>query len=353
MKISITDIARLSGVGISTVSRVINNSGYVSDKTREKVTSVIEAYNYQTTTLNNRLENHAQPNIGVFVKGIGNPFFEKMINEFDNDFMLRGYTARFYDVLHRDEFLVAQVELSAGRIEGAVILGSNKIYSEKQIKSLAGPLVSLTVKTNKTQDLTKYGSVVINDELEGYKATKILLDAGHEKIGFIYADSLVSDTPNQARYRGYRQALEEYGIPLDLNLVAGSGETDSTYATQTNGYKLGLRMMNELMQMNPDMTAVFCYSDILAIGAAKAALMSGKSIPEDISIIGFDGIDESEIFHPSLDTIYQPTREMSRAAVSMIIDLVNGEEGKQLEFACTYMKRGSVAQRRNGEANNE
>jgi LacI family transcriptional regulator len=100
--------------------------------------------------------------------------------------------------------------------------------------------------------------------------------------------------------------------------------------------------MKQLMQKNPSMTAVFAFSDVLAIGAAKAAFAGGKKIPEDISIIGFDGIEMTEFYNPALDTVYQPATEMALSAVSMLHGMMNGEKSQHMVYDSVIMKRGSV-----------
>ena len=111
------------------------------------------------------------------------------------------------------------------------------------------------------------------------------------------------------------------------------------------GFRAGFQAMKGLMQRNPDMTAVFAFSDVLAIGAAKAALNAGKQIPEDISVIGFDGIEMAEFYNPTLDTVYQPATEMALSAVSLLHGMMNGERTQHIVCDSVIMKRGSVRMR--------
>ena len=162
-----------------------------------------------------------------------------------------------------------------------------------------------------------------------------LCDA-HRRIGFLYKDMEKVVTPNILRYRGYIRALEENGIPVDERLIAPGIPSFGM------GFRAGFQAMKGLMQRNPDMTAVFAFSDVLAIGAAKAVLNAGKQIPEDISVIGFDGIEMAEFYNPTLDTVYQPATEMALSAVSLLHGMMNGERTQHIVCDSVIMKRGSV-----------
>lgn len=341
IKISIKDIAELSGVGISTVSRVVNDSGYVSEATRKKVMAVIESHNYRPNSIRSHISTIDSPSIAVMVKGIGNPFFQKMTRELERSLSMRGYSTTFHDVLHLDEMVYTDLEIKEHGTKGAIIMGGSNTYSQAEIEQLEAPVVFLTVNPQPDVPTELYSSVTIDDEVEGYKATRALIEMGHRKIAFIYTDRRNSQTPNQKRYLGYLRAHEEAGIAVEPSLIADADEANVNLSIEVNGYRLGFRMMQRLLNRNEHLTAVFAYSDMLAIGAAKACLMARKRIPEDISIIGFDGIDEAEIYHPSIDTMYQPTTEMVNTAVSLLIDMIDGAPGRQEVLACTLMRRGS------------
>lgn len=336
--INIKDIARLSGVGIATVSRVINQTGSVSEKTRKKVMDVINEYNYIPNNNARNLKLTQSENIALFVKYISNPFFEKMIEIIQQEVESRGYPLQIQNVdENSDELDFAISESMQRNLCGLIIMGgAYSSYTEAKFKQLGIPCVLLTVSSEGNVDPSLYSSVTINDELEGYRATKYLIEMGHRKIGFLYKDIEGVVTPNLLRYRGYVRALEESGIPVEDGLIALGIPTSGV------GYRAGFQTMKGLMQRNPDMTAVFAFSDVLAIGAAKAALTSGKKIPDDMSIIGFDGIEMTEFYNPTLDTVYQPATEMALSAVSLLHGMMNGEKTQHIVCDSVIMKRGSV-----------
>lgn len=336
--INIKDIAKLSGVGIATVSRVLNQTGYVSEKTRKKVLDVINEYNYIPNNNARNLKLTQSENIALFVKYISNPFFEKMIEIIQQEVASRGYPLLIQNVdENSDELDVAISESMQRNLCGLIIMGgSYSSYTEAKFRQLGTPCVLLTVNSEGNVDPTLYSSVTINDELEGYRATNYLIEMGHRRIGFIYKDMENVVTPNILRYRGYIRALEENGIPVDERLIAPGIPSFGM------GFRAGFQAMKGLMQRNPDMTAVFAFSDVLAIGAAKAVLNAGKQIPEDISVIGFDGIEMAEFYNPTLDTVYQPATEMALSAVSLLHGMMNGERTQHIVCDSVIMKRGSV-----------
>ncbi|MGF7145155.1 LacI family transcriptional regulator [Anaerotaenia torta] len=336
--INIKDIARLSGVGIATVSRVINQTGSVSEKTRKKVMDVINEYNYIPNNSARNLKLTQSDNIALIVKYTSNPFFIKMMDVIETEMSSRGYPLLIQNVDDSsDELDIAISESMHSNLCGVIIMGGSfSSYTEAKFKQLGIPCVLLTISSEGKVDPSLYSSVIIDDEKEAYKATKYLIEMGHKNIGFLYKDAGNLITPNILRYQGYKKALEEGGIPVDDNLVSTGVPVSGT------GFRAGFLAMKQLMQKNPAMTAVFSFSDVLAIGAAKAALASGKKIPEDISIVGFDGIEIMEFYNPALDTVYQPATEMALSAVSLLHGMMNGERSQHMVYNSVIMKRGSV-----------
>ncbi|GHV02891.1 LacI family transcriptional regulator [Spirochaetia bacterium] len=335
MLVNIKDIARIAGVGISTVSRVINNSGSVSDATRKKVTETINANHYVPNNSARNLKITQSKNIALIVKDISNPFFNKMIQVIEPRIALQGYPLMIQNVdASADELDIAIQEARDRNLCGVIIMGGCYSYSEERFRHLSIPCVLLTVSARPDVDPALYSSITIDDEQEGCRATEYLIGLGHRRIGFIYS-ALEPVTPNTLRFLGYQRALKEHDIPFDPNLVANSMNI------RESGYTTGFRAMKQLYSKNRDMTAVFAFADILAIGAAKAVLSMGLSIPDDISIVGFDGIEMAEYYHPSLDTMYQPAAEMALSATNTLFDMIQGNSSKHIVYESVLLKRGS------------
>lgn len=337
MGTTIKDVARLSGVGIGTVSRVLNNSGITSSETKEKVMAAIRELNYVPNNNARSLRMGQSRTIALLVKGITNPFFQKMIHTIEQKVFLRGYHLEIRNVKYSEhEMSMAVKEVQDRNLNGVILMGGNFEYTNEDFTRLGVPCVLLTVSAGKDVDKDLYSSVIIDDEAESYKATEYLISLGHRRIGCIYSTYGDIVTPNRLRFSGYKKALEAHEIPFDPVLVSSINVSES-------GYEFGFNMMKNMMSLNKDMTAVVTMADTMAIGAAKAALSAGFSIPENISIIGFDGIEVAEYFHPSLDTICQPAEQMSLGAIDALFEMLQGGKTSHLVCEASLLKRGSCA----------
>lgn len=335
MSITIKDIAKLSGVGISTVSRVLNNSGFASPETKQKVMAAVHELNYIPNNNARNLKKTQTKTIAVLVKSITNPFFQKMIHTIEQKTMLRGYSLELRNVnSNGQEMVIAQQEVLDKNLCGIILMGGSFEYTEEEFRHLGVPCVLLTVSADKEVNKDLYSSVIIDDEAENYKATDYLIKLGHRRIGCIYNAYGQIKTPNTLRFEGYKRALLDNGIAFDPVLV-------STFNTSQSGYEFGFNMMKNLMMRNKDMTAVVTMADIMAVGAAKAILSEGMRIPEDISVIGFDGIEVAEYYSPALDTISQPAEQMAVSAIDALFAMMQGEKTSHIVYEATLLKRGS------------
>lgn len=338
MNATIKDVARLSGVGISTVSRVLNGSGPVSQEKKNKVMTAVHELGYLPNNNAKNLKRRKSDAIMIMAKSVGNPFFQKVIHVMENLIQLRGYSMEIKNISTlEDEMAVARQQAKNGNACGIIMLGGHFGYTNEDFESLNVPCVLVTYKAADVVDESLYSSVIIDDKKEMKKATEYLIGLGHRRIGCIYSDYGEIVTPNRLRYDGYCCALKEHGIPFDAGLVS------STLDIFGSGYEFGFNMMKSLMLKNPDMTAVVTMADIMAIGAAKAALATGHRIPEDISIIGFDGIEAAEYYHPALDTIAQPAQLIGQYAVDALTEVLQGGNTQHVVLESDLIRRGSSA----------
>ncbi len=340
MGITIKDIARECGVGISTVSRVINNNGYVSDELKERVLKAVAEYNYIPNNNARNLKARASKNIALLVKGISNPFFSIIITVIEQKIALRGYSLLIHNVeANMDELDIAIKEQQDRNLCGILLLGGSFNYSDERFERLKVPCVLVTISASDGVSKEYYSSVCIDDEKEGFRATEYLISLGHRRVGFIFLPSSNVATPNSRRYQGYLNALKQYDIPFDPKLVA-----NELIAQNPSGYFVGFNAMKQLYMRNPDMTAVFAFADTLAIGAAKAAISMGLNIPNDISIMGFDGIEAAEFNNPAIDTMYQPAGEMALSSIEILFDMLQGGKPQHLIYNTVLTRRGSCRQ---------
>lgn len=344
---NIKDIARICGVGISTVSRVINNSGPVSEETRSKVMDAVTQYNFIPNSSAQNLKIAQSKNIALLVKGISNPFFNKIVPIIEQKAALRGTPLFIQNVDNiTNEFDVAIQEAKSRNLCGVILLGGYYTYTEEKFRQLGIPCVLVTISAGSDVDPSLYSSITLDDEAEGFRATEYLIGLGHRRIGFLYKNPAEAATPNALRYDGYCRALHEYGIPLDEGLVA---QFSAANGAAESGYHIGFQMMKQLLSRNHDMTALFAFSDVLAIGAAKAAFSTGLRVPGDISILGFDGIELSEYYQPALDTMFQPASEMALSSINLLFDMIQGGKARHIVYKAMLLKRGSCTGLRAGK----
>lgn len=333
MDVNIKDIARISELGISTVSRVINNKGLVSKATREKVLNVVKEYNYIPNSNARNLKTTESKNIALMVKGITNPFFSNMIKEIERQANLRGYPFLIHQVEDGTDEINAAIQLTKEKnLCGIIFMGGTYNHSEEKFKQLTVPFVLTTITSTQEVDPDIFSSVTINELKEAYKATNYLISLGHENIGFLAKSPLLDETTGNRRYLGYKKALEEQNLPYDAQLVE-----DCEYSP-SSGFDAARRLLKRDKGSNRNICSLRhdCYR------CCQAVLTAGLSIPDDISIIGFDGIEMAEYFHPSLDTISQPGTEMALSSVGVLFDLISGRSGHQhIVYDAVLLKRGS------------
>lgn len=316
---NIKDIARISGVGVSTVSRVLNNHPDVKDDTRKKVLEVMKENNYIPNNSARNLKRNASKSIGVLVKGIHNPFFSHMVKSIEEKIAAKGYTMilHYNENNHQDN--EAAIELiKEKRLKGLICLGGNydSMHNE-EMKNLHIPIVLASTSSEELSRDGLFSSVNINNTDAAYMAVDYICKLNHKNIGLITTGE-GDKTVGKLRYEGYKKALAANNMEFRRELVEIGGYTFSS----------GFDSMNKILDKDLGVTAVFVTSDIMAIGACKAILNGGFKIPDDISVVGFDGIDYSLYFHPSITTIKQPIEEMGEKSIDLLLDLINNNKKK-------------------------
>lgn len=317
---NIKDIAEIAGVAISTVSRVINNHPDVSEETRKKVMEIIEETNYIPNNSARNLKRSHSTDIGVLVKGIYNPFFARIVQSIEEEVASRGYTMILhYNNDHANDIEAAIEFVKEKKLKGLICLGGNfSSLHEAQLEDLDTPLVLASTDLEEERKKPFFSSVTIENEKAAYEAVDYLCRLGHKKIGIITTGEEDQCVGN-LRLRGFRNAIAHHGISYD--------ETYKEIGEYT--FESGFDALNRLVDRVGDLTAVFVTSDIMAIGAAKAILNRGLRIPEDISVMGFDGIDYAKFFHPSLTTVNQPGEYMGKKSAEILFDIIMKNKAHQ------------------------
>ena len=331
---NIRDIAKISGVGVSTVSRVLNNHPDVKESTRERVLAVIRESNYVPNNSARILKQNNTKNIGVLVKGVFNPFFSELINVIGSKINEKNYTMILqqndYVLEHEVENIISFVKEK--RLQGIICLGGNFIdLDEDSFKNIDVPVVLTSVNTVSPLGRDKYSTVGIDNLQASYSATEYLIKKGHTNIALMIGeenDFCVSGW----RSKGYIKALREYDIEVnDDNLLIGDYDTKKAYEETL-----------KFLKRRKDITAIFAISDFMAIGAARAVVDSGLVVGKDVSILGFDGMDISCYYNPGISTIKQPKKEMAEKSVEILFELLKGNgENKHILLDTELLERES------------
>lgn len=317
---NIKDIAKTAGVAVSTVSRVLNQHPDVKEDTRTKVLSVMEELNYIPNNSARNLKRSTSNNIGVMIKGRHNPFFSKMVESIEEKIAENGYSMILHYTTDEANDIESAIELiKEKRLKGLICLGGNfDQLDDSHLIEQQTPLVLASTDILKGASKMNFSSVVIDNERSAYNAVDYLCKLGHQNVGLITtgkADKCIGEL----RTNGYRKALADNGIAIrEDHIVIGSYTFES-------GYNAAQKMLTEF----DDITALFVTSDVMAIGACKAAMTLGKRVPEDLSLIGFDGLDYAEFYHPSISSVKQPIESMGISSANILMNLISGKSGNQ------------------------
>lgn len=316
---NIKDIAKLAGVGVSTVSRVLNNHPDVKDSTREKVLQVVRDSNYIPNSSARVLKQNNTKNIGVLVKGMFNPFFSEMINTIACKINDAGYTMilqQNYSEEYRDIDILKSF-IKDKRLQGAICLGGNFLDINKEyIENIEVPVVLTSANNYNKEYIEGYSYISIDNQKAAYEATEFLIKSGHRNICIMVGDNYSQQGLNNERLEGFKKALDDYNISYDnSNFLEGHYRSDISY-----------KVTKQLLKDNPKVSAIFAASDIMAIGCAKAIVDSKKNVGKDVSVIGFDGMEISEFYNPPISTIKQPKEFMASTSVELLKNLIEKKQ---------------------------
>ena len=344
---TLTDIAATVGVAPMTVSRVLNQSGYVSDKTRDRVLSVVKEMNYRRNGLARSLKLQRTNTIGLVLGDISNPYSTELARAVRQTATARGYNLFICISEHSAEEDIAAFEsLASHSVDGIIVATRTNASGDKCLESIVENNVPV-VAIGRDLYHEKIDYISADNLIGGFEATRHLIDLGHKRIGFIGA-TLESGTTKLKRLQGYLDALKAYHIKVDERLVTGRKEA----VTGVPGYsteEIGYEGMKRLLSLPNRPTAIFARNDFTAIGAMTAIKEVGLKIPEDVAIIGFDDIPLAVHTSPPLTTVRQPVRQQGQIAAEWLLQKI--ENAAQLPreeriLDCELIIRDSTVSRK-------
>ncbi|MFI3175144.1 MAG: LacI family DNA-binding transcriptional regulator [Bacillota bacterium] len=336
---TIKDIAKMAGIGVSTVSRAMNDHSDVSAKTKEKVLKIIEENQYIPNNSARNLKRTDINAVGILVKAIDNPFFSKMIRVYEQEIHKERYDFFLEHVDEaQDEIMVAVQLAKEKRLKGIIFLGGHFNRSKKELNQVPVPYVLSTLGMDESLlEGILASSISVNDQVESKKMVEYLYSLGHRDIAFL-SGTEKNESIGELRQKGYEEALLSHDIPINEEYIVPMSESYPPFSMEC-----GYHMMKELMGRNTKVTAVFAISDIVAIGAMKAIFEAGKRVPEDYAVAGFDGLENSYYYEPSITTIEQPLERMAKESIRMLFTMIRTKkEVKNQVLDGELLKRAST-----------
>ncbi|WP_251565201.1 LacI family DNA-binding transcriptional regulator [Paenibacillus pasadenensis] len=309
----IKDVAKHAGVSVTTVSRVLNGEKYVKDDLRARVQRAIDELGYSPSHIARSLVRQKTNLIGVIVPDVTSSFYSTILSTIEKTASLNDYNLLVCNIIEDiDKELKYLQVFQQMRVDGIIIM-HEKINDDIRefIGKLDIPIIFSSVKPVEQ----RFVSVIIDDYAAAYDATRHLIDLGHTRIGFLGGD-MRDITSGQNRYIGYSHALADRGIKTEETFIQFGD-----YKTQS-GYDL----MKVMLDQETIPTAIFAVSDDMAVGAMNCIHDHGFKVPQDISVIGFDGSQLTEQVRPRLSSMEQPILEMGKVTVDKLLDLITGSE---------------------------
>ena len=309
---TIKDLAAMTGYSVGTVSRVLNNHPNVSDTARQTILQAVEECGFQLNTNAKQLKQQHSNAILVVVKGTSNELFGELIEVIQSQIARTRYSLHV-DYMDEDanEVLRALQLCREKKPRGILFLGGNRHNFMADFAKIDVPCVLVTNNAQAMQ-FPNLSSVSTDDRAAARCAMETLLSLGHRKFAIIGGDRRVSDT-SRLRYEGSVAPLAEQGIPFD---------PERDYCGVRFSYQDGYRATEQLLRSGRRFTAIFAVADVMAIGAIRALWDHGLRVPEDVSVMGVDGLPLGNYLVPQLSTIGQSSHQMATRSVQILLDAI-------------------------------
>jgi len=328
---NIYDIAKLSGVSIATVSRVLNNKPGVSESARNKVIQVIEETKFVPNQLAISLANQKSYVIGIVMPGI-NHYFSRRVDAINRVCKELGYsimiTANYKHSNSTKDDLENFNLLIEKRVDGIIYFPTHVSGAHIELIERIKNQIPIVITDSNIEQLKL--PCVIQDSVKPTKdIMEYLLNGGHKDIGFI--NGISYDQVNKLRFDAYKDCLESRGLSVDESFIE-----IGDYSLQS-GYEAMKRLLAKTVKNEKcQLTAVFAANDNMAMGAIRAIKDEGLEVPDNISVIGYDGIEFGQYYSPQLTTVRVDQYKLGKLAADMIIELIESHHVRQDHIVMDY-----------------
>lgn len=322
---TLKDVARKAGVSVKTVSNVVNGYIHVTEEMRERVQAALEELDYQPNFSARYLRTKRVGVVALAIPDLSNAYFSDIGNE-----IITAAASHSYTVLidhtngeRYNERLVVQ-GLRPHLIDGIILNPLSLEPEDLQERKMEIPLVLLGERFLNVP----YDHVAIDNIAAARLATRHLIELGKRRIavvGVFMEENYNATETGRLRLQGYKEALAEAGMALDADLIVVT-PTIKFQAMRDLFYKRegGAEAIRRLLLLEQPPDAVFCFNDLMALGAIRAIHEAGLRMPEDIAVVGFDNIEEGSYATPSLTTIAPDKRRLAEQAISFLLGRING-----------------------------
>ncbi|WP_333853749.1 HTH-type transcriptional regulator GalR [Leclercia sp.] len=327
---TIKDVARLAGVSVATVSRVINNSPKASETSRQAVLTAMESLNYHPNANARALAQQSTDTVGLVVGDVSDPFFGAMVKAVEQVAYHTGNFLLIGNGYHNEQKERQAIEQLIRHRCAALVVHAKKL-SDDELVHLMKQIPGMVI-VNRIIPGYEQRCVALDDRYGAWLATRHLIQQGHTRIGYLCSNHAISDAED--RLQGYYDALRENDLPCNDRLVT-YGEPDESGGEQA---------MTELLGRGRNFTAIACYNDSMAAGAMGVLNDNGIDVPGDISLIGFDDILISRYVRPRLTTVRYPIVTMATQAAELALSLADKRQPPEIThvFSPTLVRRHSV-----------
>lgn len=317
MAVTMRDVAETAGVSIRTVSRVVNGQGEISEGTRQRVLSVIQQMGYRPNLLARGLVTQRTHTIGMIIADITNQFFATVVSGCQEVTRQRGYNLFLCsNSLDPDEEEHQLRSLVAQGVDGIILFPLYNGRSEviQEIAENHCPVVVI----NAVVDHPNIGMILADVYTGAKQAVSHLIQQGHRHVGMLAGAYLHGSVARGQRFAAYQDTLAEHGIPYREELVRLSDGT----------IEGGIEATRSLLTERPEITALFAYNDMLAVGALRACQEMNRRVPQDCAIVGFDDVPLARLVSPPLSTVRMDQHQLGGKAMNLLLCLIDAPSHK-------------------------
>jgi LacI family transcriptional regulator len=322
-RVTILDVARKSGFSPSTVSIVLNEaplSRYVATRTKEHIRKTAQALGYRPDAFARSLRSRRSHTVGVMIFDISDPFCTLILRGIEKTLHPTRYLPIIMDAHNERKMFEDYLEMLIDRrVEGLIVV-ANWLFAETDLLADMEKHNVPTVVIGRDLTASRISSVLVDNAAGAYAALNHLYELGHRKIAYIRGPASLHDTVN--RWRGIEQFAAERGLLLDPKLIRELPDM----LDANSGFDGGVELTTQFIRSKRKFTALMAFDDLTALGALRALAKAGMRVPEDCSVMGFDGVPPAAFSTPAITTMCQPMEEMGMIGTEWVLQAIDKDE---------------------------